>query len=90
MDDTIWKFPINVVGEQDVLLPFGADILTAQVQGTAPYLWARVSTINSPEPRRIYVRGTGHQMTGDEGRYISTFRLHGGALVFHVFEARRA
>lgn len=36
---------------------------------------------------RVFVmRGTGHRFTGEEGRYVGTFQLDGGAFVGHLFE----
>lgn len=40
-------------------------------------------------PRRFYICGTGHKLHPKAGRHLSTFQLHDGALVFHVFEEAR-
>jgi hypothetical protein len=34
--------------------------------------------------------GTGHDMPDDPGQYVGTFQMHGGALVFHLFEVNAA
>lgn len=40
-------------------------------------------------PRRFYICGTGHKLHPKAGKHLSTFQLHDGALVFHVFEEAR-
>ena len=82
---TIWKFPLDVTGYQRVNMPAKAKILCVQTQGGYPCLWAQVESTSEVEPRAFVIAGTGHpQDTG--GKYIGTFQLHGGELVFHAFE----
>jgi hypothetical protein len=35
---------------------------------------------------KIVIRGTGHNIHGPVGRYISTFQMNAGLYVFHAFE----
>lgn len=84
MKQSIWKFPLEIVEEQVVHLPTGAKFLSVQVQGGTPCLWAMVDTTAVKEGRIVQIFGTGHDTT-DAGEYISTFQMHGGALVFHAF-----
>jgi hypothetical protein len=68
-------------------LPKGAKLLTVQIQGHDPCLWYERELDFPLEPRTIKTFGTGHEMPKDEVlRYISTYQLIGGQLVFHVFE----
>jgi hypothetical protein len=67
-------------------MPEGAEILTVQMQNGEPCLWALVDAHLPTTNRKILIRGTGHDASG-VGRYISTFQMKGGALVFHAFEA---
>lgn len=83
--NTIWKFPISL-GHNKIKMPFGAEILSVDVQADQPCVWALVESDNSPEPRTVNVYGTGHPMRDLPGRFIGTFMLQGGSLVFHVFE----
>lgn len=83
----IWKTTLRVEDEQTVTMPLGFEILAVQMQHGAVCLWAIVHTAAIPEQRTIYMRGTGHQMNGKEGRYLGTIQLQDGALIFHVFEA---
>lgn len=41
--NTIWKYPLYVQDVQTVEMPDEADILTVQVQGDVPCLWAMVN-----------------------------------------------
>jgi len=85
MNRTIWKFPLQVTDKQQVEMPQGAEILCVQVQHGTPCLWALVDAEQGPVKRVIYVYGTGHPFT-NQGTYVGTFQVHGGALIFHVFD----
>jgi hypothetical protein len=83
---TIWKYSIT----HDAALlkmPKGAEILTVQLQGDTPTLWALVDTEAEPFERAIEVCGTGWPLdSGVNRKYIGTFQISGFGLVFHVFE----
>lgn len=84
---TIWKYPLKVVDDQIIYMPLHAEILTIQMQNDIPCLWALVSSIADKEKRHIRIHGTGHQVSlTDKLKYISTFQMNNGLLVFHVFE----
>jgi hypothetical protein len=87
MNQVVWKFPLDVADVQDVSIPKGAQLLTVQSQGTNVCLWAFCDPGAEKVKRYICILGTGHEAP-DYGalNYISTFELHGGALVFHAFE----
>lgn len=83
----IWKYPLDVIGLQRIEMPAKAEILTVQMQGDTICLWALVEPSNDKTKRGIFIIGTGHSVGVDElGRYVGTFQINGGALVFHVFE----
>ena len=86
MTQTVYKYSLRIHDEQVVLLPKGAKILTVQGQHGRICLWALVNHVHGVEPRTILIRGTGHDFP-EVGRYISTFQMENGELVFHVFEA---
>lgn len=90
MDKTIWKFPLKSEDYQRIKMPFGAEILSVQTQNETPCIWALVNPQeNEIEERRFELFGTGHfiQCDDDKNRkFIGTFQLGGGALVFHLFE----
>lgn len=84
---TIYKYKLQTTDEQQILMPKGAEILTVQLQDGEPQLWALVETNNQPTKRYIEIFGTGNPIIGIGPRkYIATYQLRGGALVFHVFE----
>jgi hypothetical protein len=94
---TIWKFPLHhAADEVSIDMPKGARILTVQMQGETPCLWAGVDPNAVLEARRILIMGTGHPrhelqwLDGDESslRYIGTVQMAGGQLVYHFFEWR--
>jgi len=89
MNKTIWKFPLKVTDGQNITMPIGAEILTIQTQNEEPYLWALVDPKAETESRHIEIFGTGHPVGYDMGvsrKYISTFQIRNGQLVFHAFE----
>lgn len=89
MKKTIWKFEIETADLNTVNMPKGAEILTVQNQMGNPCIWALVDPAQETELRAFEVFGTGHEVYCDMGidrKYIGTYQLHGGALVFHVFE----
>lgn len=83
----IWKFPLQISDAQRIEMPIGAEILTVQLQGDVPVLWALVDVKALKEYRIIEVLGTGnpiHNGMGTNRKYISTFQR--GGFVGHVFE----
>lgn len=83
---TIYKYPIQP-GLTVLELPRGAQVLTVQMQGDRPFLWARLDTRQPPERRTFEVFGTGDGMPDDPRlMYVATFQMEGGSLVWHVFE----
>ena len=85
MSKTIWKFPV-AVGRRTQLMPTGAEILSVQVQRGAPQMWALVDTHKPSEAREFAVYGTGQPVPKDPGRFIDTFQVADGDLIFHIFE----
>jgi hypothetical protein len=85
---TIWKFPISLTDRQTIQMPEGAKILDVQDQHGGLKLWALVDPTAPQGPRNICIHGTGHAVV-DVGPHITTFQIHGGDLVFHVFDGAR-
>lgn len=83
----IFKYKLEAADSQELLLPKWSQILTVQAQGEDPYLWAIIDETYVDEKRTIIIFPTGIPMKDIGGlKYISTFQLEQGALVFHVFE----
>jgi hypothetical protein len=85
---TVWKYPVTIIDDWTISLPAGAQVLTVANQGEQACLWALVDPSQpTTERRRFRIAGTGHPIgTSDDLRYINTFQLMAGALVFHLFE----
>jgi hypothetical protein len=84
MAHQIWKFTISFDGE--IRMPVGSRPLSVQMQNGQPVLWAIVDIANDKAIARFHVAGTGHDLPDNIGRFIDTFQMEDGALVFHVFE----
>ena len=84
----IFKYPLEIIDTQFIELPLGAEILTVQIQGDQLCLWAMVNTLPGAikKNRRIEIIGTGYPVPVGELKYISTFQIMDGSLIFHVFE----
>lgn len=88
MKKTIWKFEITP-NVNYIMMPIGAEILSVQTQNENPCIWALVEPDNGKEERYFDVFGTGHEVYCDMGvdrKFIGTFQMQGGSLVFHLFE----
>ena len=89
MKKTIWKFQLEVTDKQFIRMPKEAELLSVQTQNETPCLWALVNPNSPTEERCFEVFGTGHPVHCDMGidrKFIGTFQLQGGVLVFHLFE----
>jgi hypothetical protein len=82
----IHKFPLfGTPGSQIIMnMPAGAKLLTMQLQGGVPTIWAEVDTDNPMEPRKIATFGTGWELPEEPGQYVGTFQE--GPFVWHVYE----
>ena len=84
----IWKYALEVQDTNHIDMPMGAQVLTVQMQGDVPTVWAMVKPSRSPEMHIISMIGTGQTFNADFGRYIGTVQLHGEneGVVVHVFD----
>lgn len=86
---TIWKFILETTDNQKIEMPKGSVILTVQNQHNSLCMWVLVDREAEKETRHFEVFGTGHPIKHDatmNRKYIGTYQLQGGSLVFHVFE----
>lgn len=81
---TIWKFPLEITGVQEVRLPRGAKIISVANQNGVICLWAMVAPDSPLEPRIIFIYGTGHPLPEDSGRFLGSVLQD--PFVWHVFE----
>lgn len=85
---TIWKYPLQVTDIQYLHLPENSTILSLQVQDGIPRVWVLLDDEELKESElEIYMFGTGHKVYADvePTKFIGTFQLLHGNLVFHVF-----
>lgn len=86
MAATIWKAVLAPTEVQQIEVPAGAEMLCAREQLEAICVWFRCDPFAPTEKRTLAIVETGRGAPEDEGRYLGTAFLHGGQLVFHVFE----
>lgn len=93
----VYKYVIDLVDRQTLLLPAGAQILS--VDSESPMLgadlkpvlslWALVDPSASWWQHRIIrIVGTGHEITDSTLQHLATVLIAEGRLVYHVFEVR--
>lgn len=83
----IYKYQLEVKDNLTIELPIGAEILTVQSQRDKPCIWALVDNDAIKENRKFKIIGTGNPIENlSNSKYIGTFQLYGGSLVFHLFE----
>ena len=83
---TIHKYPFGVTDQLTRELPANAQVLAVQLQHGTPCLWVLLDPDAPMMPRTFCLYGTGQQIHREPGRYIGTFQLSEGDLVFHLFE----
>lgn len=84
----VWKYDVPIDDYFELNMPIGAQVLTVDVQAERPCLWALVDPDMPKEKRRFRFAGTGHPINEPENRlrFINTFQMRGGSLIFHIFE----
>lgn len=86
MSLTVWKSVLNLTDSQRIEVPVGAELLCVREQFEEICVWFRCDPSAKKEMRDIAIVGTGNPAPAEEGRYLGTASLKGGALMFHVFE----
>lgn len=81
---TIYKYQLEVTGQQTITMPVGSEVLSIQVQYGVPCIWAKVDTGNEVGDRTFVTFGTGHPLPENNLEFIGTYQT--GQFVFHVFE----
>jgi hypothetical protein len=81
----VYEYDLTVIGQQIIEMPVGANLLTVQLQHGNLKLWAAVDS-NIMTKRSIIIIGTGYEISYTPKKYIGTFQMMNGNLVFHVFD----
>jgi hypothetical protein len=87
--DAVWKYSIGPDGDDGTFtleMPYGARVLAVQPQGFGVSLWALVNVEAQPQQRHFRIIATGAPFDDRNLEYVGTFQVHGGKLVFHLFE----
>lgn len=83
----VYKFPLPIDDIVIVQLPKYAKPLYVNEQNGVPCLWCLVDPDNPLELRRFRFAGTGHPIKDEDcGKYVGSFYMKSGALVFHIFD----
>jgi hypothetical protein len=84
----VYKYVVPTNSHFDMELPMGAKILAVDEQHGHYCMWALVDPDAETEIRYFRFAGTGHPITEDPSRlvHISTFKVDGGVLIWHIFE----
>lgn len=83
----IWKWELLITDTNILSMPDGAKVLTVQMQGSTPKLWAMVDEKAPIVNRKFETYGTGNPMPDSFlGAYVGTYQMYNGSPVFHVFD----
>ena len=84
---TVYRYPVPLSNIFTLKMPKGAEILTAGSQhGGDAFLFALVDPDASAEEVSFRLANTGEPISEDELKYVNTFQLRDGGLVYHLFE----
>ncbi len=87
----IWKWSLALKRQEILLMPKGAKLLAVQTQRNMPHLWALVDENLELEPRAFATYETGDPLPENKpGKYVGTYQLENGQLVFHFFELEQS
>ena len=83
----VYKYQLDVVREQSLVMPYGAKIIALHMQNDVPTLWAVVDVdTDMRQAREFAIVGTGHAPVEDNYKFIGTVCEFNRPLVWHVFE----
>lgn len=81
----VWKYKLDTTDFQVIDLPKGSQVLSLQMQDGVACVWVLVNPHEKElEPVIFDTYGTGHNIAF-VGKFLGTYQLCEGALVFHVF-----
>ncbi len=81
---TIFKYTLFVTDEQEVGMPDGAHVLSAQMQGDQLCIWALVDSEARTVNRNVRIFGTGRPVN-IEGNWQFAGTVQEGPFVWHIF-----
>jgi hypothetical protein len=81
---TVYKYPLNNIGENELKLHRGFQIIHAGEQDGVVNLWVDSRTDNQKDDVTIVIYGTGHQMSEYAQEHIQSVQMSNG-LVWHIY-----
>ena len=83
---TVYKYELIIDDYIEISTHRGAETLTVQMQENTICLWMLVDPSLPEEKRTFRMAGTGHPISESRLKYVGTFQLLNGKLIFHLFE----
>ena len=81
----IWKYPLEITGEQEIDVPLPADFLSVGERKGRLVLWALVDPSMKAVPRTVLTRRTGQPLPEPDAKLIGTVVMPSGT-AWHVFD----
>lgn len=85
-EKVVYKYDIEIKDSQLIDIPAGGEILTVQTQHGRPRIWVLVQPEAELKQRVLLLCGTGQEIEVGRMKYIGTFQMYEGKLVYHLFE----
>ena len=90
MEQSIWKYELDIKDRVEVMMPVRSRVLSVGNQRETLCLWAIVEPGGAMVKRTFMIKGTGHPYdfrdTAHPAEFLGTVLMHEGALVWHVFD----
>ena len=87
--DVVWKYPLAVADEQNIVVPKGSNLLSLMEQNNVPTIYFLVNaSAQVKETIAVSMRGTGHPVEREmssASQYIGTVSTYSGQLIWHVW-----
>lgn len=81
---TIYKYRLEEVPINTIMIPEDAKILHVGLQEDAPHIWVEVDTSKLLTKRIFYTIGTGHAIPDTVSTHVGTWQH--GSYVWHLYE----
>ena len=82
----IYKYKIELLDEQEILIPCYHRILCIKLRSGTPYIWVEVDDESPLQKVKFSLYGTGHSMSQYKTeQYVGTILLDEDKLVYHLY-----
>lgn len=83
--NTVHKQTLMIETKQELLVPVNTEFLSVAVQNGDICIWYKCNPSVKKVTRKIYIHGTGHEISNIDAKFIGTILLADATLVFHIF-----